>query len=396
MSRPTVTLLGGGSAFTAAFVDAIVRSDYCRQARRLILFGRERRALDIIEQHARLRLDRFGWAVASTTDLDEALNGVQFVIHQIRYGGLEGREEGERLADLFGLPADETLGPAALQSALRSASAIRRTAARIAARCADAWTLNLTNPLSITTALMIREGVRRCLGVCELPEVTAGAVAALLGVRADRLRWAYSGLNHRGFLHHFSLDGEPTMDAILSALASRTLPGIEARDVAWLQAVPLKYFRLVQAPVRTPPRARVLRELRAAVMRELAECPGVVPPSLGRRNLDWYAKAVVPLLSALAAGDGRLRVVNIMGPEGLVIESKARIERDRVTAVEAPSPPPAVKSWIQRFIEHERAFLQATITMSEADIGQALTLDPLVSAAQVRALTHELLGAQGY
>jgi 6-phospho-beta-glucosidase len=323
--------------------------------------------------------------------LAEGLEGAAFVINQMRYGGLDGREAGEQLAERFGIPADETLGPAALLCAISSASAVRETARDIVSRCANAWILNLTNPLSITTALFIREGATRCLGVCELPATTADVVARMLGIGRTDLQWEYVGLNHRGFLYDFSADGRPLHGPILGALPSADLPGVTRDEVDTLRALPLKYFSLLRAPKPTARRASVLRDLRTSLLCELAADHTRSPPSLGQRNLDWYAKGVVPLLVALTAGDGRTQVVNLMGRGNVVIETKVEVRANGVAPLEAPRPSPAVESWMARFLTHEHALLEATVAISSHTIANALRLDPLVHPEHIVPLTRELL-----
>src|SRR5207237_6521899 len=102
--------------------------------------------------------------------LDEAADGAAVIVNQIRFGGLEGRARDEALASRFQLPADETMGPCGLSAALRVVPRIRELAAELGRRCPDAWVLNLSNPLSITTRVMIRAGgPARSVGLCELP-----------------------------------------------------------------------------------------------------------------------------------------------------------------------------------------------------------------------------------
>ena len=245
IAAPKLTVLGGSTPFTAALFDALVSAAPDLGPHELMLFGRNQAALEVMTRRAQHSLGACGWVARSTTSRAEALAGARFVIHQIRYGDLDGREAGEQLAERFGIPADETLGPAALQWAICNASAVKEMAQCIASSCSNAWLLNLTNPLSVTTAIFIREGVTRCLGVCELPETTAAAVARILGIPAHDLQWEYVGLNHRGFLYNFSVAGRSLLPKLLSALPSTELPGVTSGNLETLQAVPLKYFLTV-------------------------------------------------------------------------------------------------------------------------------------------------------
>src|SRR4051794_21251367 len=112
--RLTLTVLGGSSPFTAALLDAFESSRL--EGWSLRLHGRDVRSLQIVRQYAEHRLGPRGWDVTATPDRRRALHGCDFVIHQARYDGLRGRRRGEDLAARHRVPADETLGPAALRS----------------------------------------------------------------------------------------------------------------------------------------------------------------------------------------------------------------------------------------------------------------------------------------
>src|SRR5271163_542825 len=143
-----LAILGGSSPFTAAFIDALAQAGYRLPPCALWLHGRNGQNLESISRYSAACLEPLGWSVNSTTLLREALEGAYIVIHQIRYGGLDGRAEDERIAAEYGAAADETLGPGALHSILRTVSELRSVSREIALSAPEAWVLNLTNPLS--------------------------------------------------------------------------------------------------------------------------------------------------------------------------------------------------------------------------------------------------------
>jgi 6-phospho-beta-glucosidase len=128
-----------------------------------------------------------------------ALKGSDIVIVQIRFGGLEARREDELFAAELDCPADETLGPSGLLSAFRQAHCIEQLSGEICAHCRGALVVNMINPLSLSTAIMLRNGLD-AIGICELPLATLREFADVLHRPADSLTWRYAGLNHRGFL----------------------------------------------------------------------------------------------------------------------------------------------------------------------------------------------------
>jgi 6-phospho-beta-glucosidase len=304
---------------------------------------------------------------------------------------MEGRAADERLAAAHGVPADETLGPAGLAAALRVVPALHGLGDLLGRYCPDAWVLNLTNPLSITTAVLSRDGVRRCVGLCELPWYTVRAACRLLGLPHREVQWSYSGLNHRGFIHELSYQGRDYISVLPEKLGEQPLEGVSAGDVVELAAVPLKYFRLLRGRgVNGGGRAEHLLQLRANLLEEMRSSVSRSPPSLTKRYLEWYAGAVVPMLAALAAGDGRPEVINVCRGEDIVWEMRARVFADHCEVVPVPRPGEAVRRWLEVFAAHERAALAAALGPTRERIEAALAADPLVPENKVGALAKAL------
>ena len=219
--KPVVVVLGGSTPFTAALIEALREARDALPACELRLYGQDAAALERMRRYAERRLTGFGWTSRTSRRLDEAVDGATVVVNQIRFGGLAGRADDEALANRFQLPADETLGPCGLSSALRVIPRIRELASELGRRCPDAWVLNLSNPLSLTTRTMIDAGgPSRTIGLCELPAVTALEACRLLGMSPEDVQWKYAGLNHRGFIFALEHRGERRDDP-LRDLASR-------------------------------------------------------------------------------------------------------------------------------------------------------------------------------
>lgn len=386
-----IAVLGGSTPFTCALVEALRNVGPRLPRCELALLGRDRDALSLVGRAAASRLAPLGWSARWTRRWGDALDGADLVVHQIRYDGLEGREAGERLCRRHGVHADETLGPAALLTALRSRAGLARTAAALGRHCPGAWVLHLTNPLSAVSALTAADGVGRLVGVCELPRVTVAAVARLFGRPRGDVEWSYTGLNHRGFVHHLRLDGEELLDELVSRLGEGQLEGVAGATIAALRAVPLKYFALVQGRPRTScGRARAVAALRRRLLDELRARPFAPPPSLSERYLEWYPQGVVPWIEALLAGRGGPLVGTLPGADGLAREHRLRVTAGSVEPLAAPPPPAPVRAWLRRFERHERAFLAAVAEPRPDRVVAALRADPTVPESSAEAIGAEL------
>lgn len=389
--KTRIAVLGGSSPFTAALIDALAPAVACLPPCELALHGRHLGHLQALTRYGRHVMGSLGWEVGFDTDLTAVLDGAEIVVHQIRYGDMAGRDQDEKLALQFDLPPDETLGPGALHAMLRSLPDINRTSAELARACPGAWVLNLTNPLSLVTALMRDAGVCRCMGLCELPLATACQAAEILSLSLADVEWAYTGLNHRGFIVRFDHAGADRLPALAEQLGSNTLGGITADTIAQLHAVPTKYFRLVagDAPV-TAGRAAFLSTLRHDIAQELHRDATVSPPSLGKRDLAWYPLSVVPMIVALLSSEPSRHMVNVLNADGLVEECHAWVSAACLEPIPAPVVRSEVDAWLKIYRIHEQALLRAIRYPSLDTIAQALRVDPVVPSTRVDRLAQTL------
>jgi alpha-galactosidase/6-phospho-beta-glucosidase family protein len=126
--------------------------------------------------------------------------------------------------------------------------------------------------------------------------------------------------------------------------------------------------------------------LRDKILDELLADPYQVPRSLDERSMPWYPDAVLPLLSAIAADAGREVIVNVPSAEGYVVECAAKIFADRYEAAPAPTLSGTVVTWLERFVEHEKAVLNCVDEPSFDSIYAALDLDPIVPCDRLQPL----------
>lgn len=391
-----IAVLGGSSSFTLSLIDALVDQASSLPRFSLALHGRDESNLATVGDYARRRLGDAADPPVFSTDIATILSGADVVLHQIRYGGLDLRGEGETLCERFRVAADETLGPAALLTALVIREQVATTADHIARHCRNAWVLNLTNPLSCVTAWM-RERLEHVIGLCELPLYTLHQAAAAAGVPADAIDFAYTGFNHRGFFYRLRA-GDMDLLAKLGAMGDDvSIGGISGTAIAELGALPLKYFSLRDAAwAPQQRRAAALRDLSARIFKEVRRRPSASPPSLGERYLAWYPMSVVPMLAALGSARPSLQACNLPRPDGLIVERFVTVANAGICAPEdIPLPlPPTVAAWNRRYERHERAFLRAVERPSMATLTEALAEDPSMPSTAVDAVAEATLASR--
>src|SRR3954449_12880523 len=136
----------------------------------------------------------------ATTDLDDAVEGADFVFSAIRVGRLEGRVVDESVPLSIGVLGQETTGPGGICFALRTIPAMVEIAEAVARRAPGAWLVNFTNPAGMVTEAVQQVMGERAVGICDSPSGLCRRVAAGLGRDPGELWFDYFGLNHLGWL----------------------------------------------------------------------------------------------------------------------------------------------------------------------------------------------------
>lgn len=223
--------------------------------------------------------------VRTTTDLDDALRGTDFVFSAIRVGGLEGRVRDERAALGEGVLGQETVGAGGVLYGLRTVPVAVRIAERIAAVAPDAWVINFTNPAGMVTEAMQRVLGDRVIGICDSPVGLCRRAARALGADPDRAGYDYVGLNHLGWLRGLTVGGRDLLPELLGDPgALESFEEGKLFGAGWLRALgalPNEYLhyyyfnREAVAAVRGAPatRGEFLRDQQAAFYAEAAAHP---------------------------------------------------------------------------------------------------------------------------
>jgi 6-phospho-beta-glucosidase len=136
----------------------------------------------------------------ATTNLDDAVEGADFVFSAIRVGQLQGRVVDEAVPLSHGVLGQETTGPGGICFALRTIPEMVKLAHAVAERAPHAWVVNFTNPAGMVTEALQQVLGDRVVGICDSPSGLCRRVARALGRQPGEMWFDYFGLNHLGWL----------------------------------------------------------------------------------------------------------------------------------------------------------------------------------------------------
>jgi 6-phospho-beta-glucosidase len=368
----------------------------------------------------------------STTALDDALDGADFVYCAVRAGGVAARLVDESVPVRHGVIGQETTGPGGIAFALRTVPVMQGIARLVAERAPRAFVVNFTNPAGLVTEAMQRVLGDRVIGICDAPPDLCRRVATALGRAPGELRFGYAGLNHLGWLTSVADAGGELLPALLAdepALAA--MEEGQLFGVDWLQtlgAIPNEYLyyyyrsrEAVAAMQAHGVRAAFLAEQQSAFYERAATAPAEAlaawRSAKARREQTYmrdayiargadvaaveaaraqhsggYGEVAIGVVEAIARGTQRVMILNVANGTSLpfldaaaVVEVPCAVGRDGATALAAPKLPAHARGLVESVKAVERLAIEAAETGSRRLAHEALALHPLVASVDTAA-----------
>jgi alpha-galactosidase/6-phospho-beta-glucosidase family protein len=170
MSRPRITIVGGGSTHWGPklLVD-FANTESLRDAH-VTLMDRAADSLPPmlkVAEHIAARRD-IGLEATASTDLDAAVTGADFVIIALSVGGFASMVHDIEIPARYGIrqPVGDSVGPGGISRALRSVPVVVSIAKAVERRAPDALLVNVSNPLTALCRAATRETSVKTVGLC--------------------------------------------------------------------------------------------------------------------------------------------------------------------------------------------------------------------------------------
>jgi 6-phospho-beta-glucosidase len=414
-----VCIVGAGSSYTPEVIEGVLATPEAElPIRSVFMQDIDARRLDVMAGLSRRMVRRSGRAIEvhSDTRLEPMLEGADFVITQIRVGGMEARKLDEKIPLKYGVIGQETTGPGGMCKALRTIPPmleIVRAAEREAPR---AFILNYTNPSGIVTEAVCKHTSARFIGLCSGIPGMQGLIAAQLAGRYPDLRTYCVGLNHLGFIHRFLAGRRDVTVEAISQLCQSARAKVRGADFFHVdlaeiyQAIPIAYVhyyllrgrQLREQLAQERTRAQVIEEIEAETFRQAAD-PALEekPPALRRRGGAGYANVTFGVMKAIAHDTGAEIVASTLNrgcveglPDDAAVEIACRIDARGLMPLPVGPIPLAYRGLVQAVKTYETLTVEAAVTGSKKAALQALLAHPLVGDLDVaKPLLDELIAA---
>ncbi len=413
-----VCVIGGGSSYTPELIEGFIENWEELPLQRISLMDIDERRLGIVGGLARRMVQAAESPIEIETTLDrrEAISGSDFVINQIRVGGMAARILDERVPLEFGVIGQETTGPGGFAKALRTIPVVLKIARTIESLAPDAVLINFTNPAGLITEALHRYASVSTIGLCNLPIGMEMRLSQSLGVDRSQLSLDWVGLNHLNWIRGATLDGS---DIWPQVFAGEVEAARQRGDDGWnfsaelletLGLIPCGYLNyyyhhdrvLAKQQKASKTRGEEVREIEEQLI-EMYQDPSLKekPKLLEQRGGAYYSKAAVSLISAQARNKREVHIVNTANgtaipdlPADVVVEVPCIIDEAGAHPLETGLLPAEIRGLVQAVKAYEELAARAGAEGDRRAALLALLAHPLTPSFQAaQGLLEALLDA---
>ncbi len=400
-----IAVIGGGSSYTPELIADLLEPGVRLLVDEVALLDRNAAKLDLVAGACRKLLDKAGrpMSIRPTQSREEALGGADFVILQIRVGGLEARVRDETLPMELGMVGNETTGPGGFVCALRTAPVALEFAREIERLAPRACLLNLTNPAGIVTEAVLHHSRVRTVGFCNIPINTTHSLAEVLGVEPSRVRLDSFGLNHLSWVRRAFVDGKEMLQDLIAETRDRQAPlyrrGLvdDLMDPDFLHSLSMitnwyvRYFYFPEQVLAQDYRSHETKgqrdmaaEERLAAIYAQAGYNQQARDILAAKGGAQYYLPVLDVMNAIVHDTGATVIADVRNEEALpdlppeaCVEVPARFYRDRTEALPIGPMPLSVRWLVQTIKVYEQLAIEAALTGDRGKAIAALMANPL-------------------
>lgn len=401
-----LTVIGAGSSYTPELFYNLAEDHNCLGVEQVTLVDVNSEKLELIASVCRslVQDNQLDVQVLTSTNVEEGIIGADFILPQIRVGGLEARVRDETLPMELGMVGNETTGAGGFVCALRTVPVMLEIARTVERVSPEAWILNLSNPAGIVTEAILKNTRVRILGFCNIPINTTYAIAHLLNVDPTTVQLDSFGLNHLSWTRHALIDGVdrlgPLIDAVQdqnsplyrNGLVERHLPPNMLKRIRMIPSWYARYFYypdIILEEDRKSQETKGRQDMQAeGELHEIYQSQGYTQRAqkiLSSKGGSQYYLPVLQVIDSIINDKGSLVVVDTTNQNALpdlpidsCVEVPARIFRSGAQPLKVGPIPALVRGLIQTVKAYEELTIEAALTGNHQTAIAALMANPLV------------------
>lgn len=411
MKNVKLVVIGAGSSYTPELIEGVIKNHHQLPVSHIAFVDVEmgKKKMDIIFQLTKRMLEKAGLAieVSQTLNRGNALQDADFVVTQLRVGGIDARIIDEKLPKSYGFIGQETNGAGGMFKALRTIPVIIEIANEMKEICPEAWLINFTNPASMVTEAVLKySNNNRVIGLCNGPINMTHQVAGLLNARVEDLYVEFKGSNHMNFitkiLHHGVDRTRETIDLInaadVDALSFKNVSNEQFNKelLAATNLIPSSYLKyylkttemLAEQDAAELSRGEIVKNIEAELFKKYSDISlQDKPKELEARGGALYSTAALNVIRAIYLDDKSIQTVNVRNggaitnlPVDAVVEVNCVMTRNGPMPICTGKIPSPAKGIVSMMKDYEAQIVKAAATGDYQALIAGFIFNPLCSS----------------
>ncbi len=419
MKQLKVAIIGAGSTYTPELIDGFLQRIGCLSLGSLYFMDIHLEKTRIVAALCQRMLDEKGITapLIITDNLEEAVEGADYVLGQVRVGLLDARIRDEKIPLKYNLLGQETTGAGGFMKALRTIPVIMNVAKTMERLAPKATLINFSNPSGIIAETVSNNSSIKMMGLCNGPINMIREAKKRLPEGTKDFDFDFVGLNHLCWLTGVYADGVEILQSQLTTGAAATnmknIPELEYPPelMAVMQGIPigyLNYYYFRDDSVQHCKDAEKTRgEICVGIEKELLKLYADVnlkekPDVLNQRGGALYSEAAISLIDAMENNRNEIHVVDVKNKGTYpflayddVVETRCLINKDGATPqVLRNFNNPHIIGLIQAVKAYEKLTVKAGIEGDRTAALAALLVHPLIGDyKRAKPMMDEMLEA---
>lgn len=404
MNNLKIAVIGAGSTYTPELINGFITRNKQLKIDSFYMMDIDREKTEIVTGLGKRMLEANGInaRVVITDSVEEAVEGADYILGQIRVGKLDARIKDEKIPLKYNLLGQETTGVGGFMKALRTIPVMMDIARKIERLSPNAWFINFSNPSGIIAEAILNNTDVKMLGLCNAPINMIRRAQELLPENTKKFDYDFVGLNHLFWITAlYADDKEILQDLFLGGYKDNSLKNIpevvyEEELLNAIKGLPVSYLNYYYF------REKMIQKCQAAELTRGEECKAIEaellelykdtrlkekPGVLDKRGGALYSEAAVSIVDAIENDKKEIHVVDVKNNGALsfmdkndVIEAKCIIGKNGAIPIKMNN---FSNQHIIGLMHSVKAFEKLTVKAG---------LEGDYSAALAALLTHPLIG----
>jgi 6-phospho-beta-glucosidase len=404
-----IGVIGGGSVFTPELIEKLAINTDETGPVNVVLMDINQKRLAIVGQFCEKMVNKLKkpLSIHYSDKYADAIKGANYILIQLRQGGIAARIEDEKLGLKYKLPFTETVSVCGFATYLRTIPEIEKIAKLVLQLAPEAWVMSFTNPAGQIAESLYYLGVKKVMGVCNVSVLYKKFIGERIPIEQDNIYINLRGLNHLTFVDKIFVNGEDVFPQVIQKYddGETKWPFSKSliEDFSFLPSPYLQYYyrqnELIEAlQSKDKNRSEIVWELEQSLLDKLIQ-ESEIPDELTKRGGYGYSNIVASVIKDMNLDRGTIHYLITRNgsnldcfPEDSFVEVPVIVNSNRLNALKVEPLPEMAQALSVTMKHYEQMLMKAALTKNKNLLLQALMIHPLIPSYKIaKALLEDVL-----